>query len=184
MSDRRLAPALDLAALLAKVALGDREALRAIYVRHASRLFGLAAAIVRDRVLAADALQEGFVRIWQRARDFDPATGNAETFLSEIVRHACLEATRVRGRERPLDDPSLADTAVDPDALEALQVSAAGQRLRGALMRIDPGHRAALVLAFVHGMSLPQLARRLAISHDEMGTALHRGISVLRQTIP
>ncbi|MGG5891220.1 sigma factor, partial [Falsiroseomonas sp. HC035] len=59
-----------------------------MYERQSVRLFGVANAILRDREAAADALHDAFLRIANRAGQFDPARGTAEAWLGGIVRHA------------------------------------------------------------------------------------------------
>ncbi|RYJ02792.1 MAG: hypothetical protein EON47_06345, partial [Acetobacteraceae bacterium] len=93
--------------LIVAVAGGDRAALRSLYQQQATRLFGVANAILRDRDAAADAMQDAFLRISQRAGQFDPGRGEASAWLGGIVRHAALDLARKRGRELPTDDPSL-----------------------------------------------------------------------------
>ncbi len=184
MSGRKEAARSDLATLLVQVAEGDRAALRSIYVRQSNRLFGLAVAILRDRITAADALQSGFVAIWRDARRFDPARETAEGWMAGIIRHAALDGARHRGRERPLD-PGFDDCGVDPEGgLEILQATVAGQRLRGALLGLEPERRRALVLAHVHGLSLPELAARLDRPIGQTILAVRHGLAALREALP
>lgn len=70
--------ALDLPDLLGLVAAGDRSALRSLYERQSPRLFGIANAILRDRDVAADAVQDVFLRVARRAGQFDRTRGSAE----------------------------------------------------------------------------------------------------------
>jgi RNA polymerase sigma-70 factor (ECF subfamily) len=69
-------------------------------VRQSSRLFGVAMAVLRDRVAAADALQEGVVRVWREAGRFDPKLDDAETWIAASVRRAAVTIARARGRRR------------------------------------------------------------------------------------
>ncbi len=171
----------ELTDLLMAVAKGDRAALRAIYVRQSTRLFGVAMAILRDRAAASDVLQEAFLKVWERARQFDPARGNAEAWLGSIVRHAALDVARVRGREMPTDDPTLGDTAIDPDALDALLASESGKRLRACLAQLEPKNRRGIVLAFVHGLSHPEVAARLDQPLGTVKSWIRRGLASLRE---
>ena len=107
--------------LLLAVARGDRDALRRIYLREQTRLFGVAMAILRDRDAAADAVQTAFLRVWERAGQFDPARGMARAWLGGIVRFAALDAARLRGREVLTDDPELGDSAVEAEAFTRLR---------------------------------------------------------------
>jgi RNA polymerase sigma-70 factor (ECF subfamily) len=175
--------AADLPGLLAAVARGDRPALRAVYERQSVRLFGVANAILRDRDAAADALQDAFLRIAARAGQFDPARGAAEAWLAGIVRHAALDIARRRGREIPTDDPALGDQPVEADALERVAASAEGRRLRECLETLEPKNREGIVLAFVHGLSHPQIAARLDQPLGTVKAWIRRGLLRLRECL-
>ena len=170
----------DLSALLGSVALGDRAALRAVYVREATRLFGIAMAILRDRDAAADAMQTAFLRVWERAGQFDSGRGDARAWLGGIVRFAALDAARLRGREVLTDDPELGDSAVEPEAFARLAAEQESARLHECLQQLDGKHREGIILAFVHGLSHAQLAARL---NEPLGTVkswIRRGLLSLR----
>ncbi len=167
--------------LLAAVAGGDQSALRVIYDREGTRLFGAAVAILRDRAAAADAVQDAFLRLWERAAQFDPSRGSARPWIAAIVRHAALDAARARGREHLTDDPALGDQAVAPDALDRLALAADSARLRDCLLGLEERHRQFIVLAFVHGLSHSQVAARLALPLGTVKTWIRRGLQQLRE---
>ncbi len=173
----------DLTSLLGSVAKGDRAALRAIYVRQSTRLFGIAMAILRDRPAAADVLQDGFLKVWERARQFDPSRGNAEVWLASIIRYGALDVARTRGREIATDDPNLGDTAIDPDALDALTTAEEGARLKACLAKLEPKNRQGIVLAFVHGLSHPEIAQRLDQPLGTVKSWIRRGLHSLRECL-
>ena len=166
--------------LLASVARGEQPALRAIYDRESTRLFGIAMAILRDRAAASDAVQDAFLRVWQRAGQFDPALGDGRGWLGGIVRHAALDLARRRGREQPVDDPSLGDQPVEADAIERVAAIQDGARLRDCLAQLDAKHARAIVLAFVHGLSHPQVAELLAMPLGSVKSWIRRGLLTLR----
>lgn len=173
----------DLPRLLAAVADGDRAALRSVYERQSVRLFGVANAILRDRDVAGDALQEAFLKISRRAGQFDATRGSAEAWLAGIVRHAALDIIRARGRETPSDDPNLGDEAVAPEAEERLAASAEGRRLRDCLAGLEPKNREGIILAFVHGLSHPQVAARLGTPLGTVKSWIRRGLLALRECL-
>jgi RNA polymerase sigma-70 factor, ECF subfamily len=170
----------DLASLLGGVASGDRAALRRVYEAQSTRLFGVANAILRDRDSAADALHDAFLRVSQRAAQFDPARGAAAAWLAGIVRHAALDVARRRGRELPSDDPALGDSAVAPDALERVSASVDGRRLRECLDTLEEKNRRGILLAFVHGLSHSQVAERLGLPLGTVKAWIRRGLLQLR----
>jgi RNA polymerase sigma-70 factor (ECF subfamily) len=173
----------DLAGLLASVASGDRAALRSLYARQSTRLFGIAMAILRDRSTAADALQDAFLRVWQRARQYDSERGPAGAWLAGIVRNAALDIARARGREVLSDDPNLGDAAVQPDVLERLGAAQDAARLHACLGQLEARNRETIVLAFVHGLSHPQVAERLSVPLGTVKSWIRRGLLSLRECL-
>ena len=170
----------DLNDLLRRIAQGERDALRAVYVRQSTRLFGVAMAILRDRSAAADVVQTSFVRIWQRAAQFDAPRGDAAGWLGGIVRHAALDAIRRRGREVPTDDPALGDREIAADALARLETAEDNARLRVCLEQLEARNREGILLAFVHGLSHPQIADRLGEPLGTVKSWIRRGLLALR----
>jgi RNA polymerase sigma-70 factor (ECF subfamily) len=170
----------DLSALLAAIARGDRAALKSVYGRESTRLFGIAMAILRDRDAAADVIQDAFVRVWERAGQFDPARGEARAWLGGIVRHRALDMVRARGRELPTDDPMLGDEAIQPTTLETIAAGREGARLRDCLTQLEEKNRSAIVLAFVHGLSHVQVAARLDLPLGTVKAWIRRGLLTLR----
>ncbi len=170
-------------ALLQAVAAGDRAALRTLYDAEAPRLFGVAMAILRDRDAAADAVQDAFVKIAGRAAQFDPARGEARSWMGGIARHAALDLARARGREMPTDDPALGDTPVEPEALDQVLAGEAGIRLRACLALLEARNREGIILAFVHGLSHAQVAARLALPLGTAKSWIRRGLLQLRECL-
>ena len=162
------------------VARGDQAALRQIFDRHGGRMFGLALAILRDRISAADALQDAFVKIWERARQFDATRQSSGAWLDAILRGSALEMARARGRET-LDDRESDAVFRDPDALDELAASETGRRLQECLMQLEPRSRHAIVLAFANGLSIPQIASRQDLPIEAVTSAIDRGMIALRK---
>ena len=68
---------------------------------------GIALRILTRRELAEEALQETYVRAWQKASQFDPALGSAVAWLAAICRNQAIDirrrqAERIAGLVTPL----------------------------------------------------------------------------------
>ena len=83
-----------LAALLAASARGDRSAFSRLYEASSAKLFGVALRIVRREDWAEEVLQECYVRIWERARDYRESLASPMTWMTSIVRNRCLDWLR------------------------------------------------------------------------------------------
>jgi RNA polymerase sigma-70 factor, ECF subfamily len=95
----------DLTHLLRQVAARDAAAFAALYKQTSAKLYGVVARILTRGDVAADVLQEAYVRIWEKAGDFDPAKGSPLAWMATIARNrACrepswLENMELRGRK-------------------------------------------------------------------------------------
>lgn len=143
--------------LLRRCRAGDREAFRALYDAEGPRLYGMALRITGQAALAADAVHDAFLQVWQRADRFDPERGSAEGWLTGLVRYRSIDIVRSRARETS-DDAIPEQVDPDPGALEAMLATAAGRDLHRCLSALEEPQRRMIVLAFVNGMTHAELA--------------------------
>lgn len=167
-------------ALLAGVATGDEDAMRAFVRRFQQRVYGVAVAVLSDRSAAQDIAQEAFLRAWKRADAYDSRRGSVSTWLLAITRNAAIDAARLR-RAQPVDPELLvvlevadADRAPDDVAVDHTELD----RVRRALAAVPPEQREALILASVFGRSAAEIARHTGVP---LGTAKTRIRSALRR---
>jgi len=153
-----------LADLLARCALNDRRAFEALYQQAAPKLYGLLLGVTHDRDLAADLLQEGFVRIWQRAGDYRAHLGQPLTWMGTIVRRLAIDRSR-RGDQRRRMELSeegwalLTDEGPGPE--ERVGTEQGDTRLTRCLEILEPEPRRAVVLAYYEGLTHDVIAQRL-----------------------
>lgn len=167
--------------LLQRCAAGDRGAFRALYDRHAPRLYAVALRITRHASSASDAVQEAFIQIWRNAGQFDTGRGNAEAWMTGLVRYRALDLLRRTGpRTVDLDEVSLTEAA---DAVTALDDETEGRALRECLERLEPERRRLVVLAFVEGFSHTELAARLATPLGTVKSSIRRALASLRECL-
>ncbi len=173
-----------MADLLRRVAGQDRMAFHQLY-RHASpRLFGIALALMRDRQAASEALQDTMVQVWRKAARFDEAKGSAEAWMTGILRFRALDILAAsQRRNRSNDDVEISGELVDETALERLETTASGSRLRRCLAQLDAKNRESIILAYVHGYSHTQIAGRLHIPLGTVKAWIRRGLSALKECV-
>jgi RNA polymerase sigma-70 factor (ECF subfamily) len=166
-------------ALLRRCAAADRSALRELYDRESSRLYGLALRITRQPSLAADAVQDTFLQVWQQAGRFDPSRGAAGAWLASLARYRAIDIARRRMREQPgYEAPEQEDPA--PDALTQLVGSFEAEALRRCLATLDDKRRQLIVMAFVDGLSHSELAERLAAPLGSIKSWIRRSLAALK----
>jgi RNA polymerase sigma-70 factor (ECF subfamily) len=171
-----------IAALLRRSAEGDRAAFRRLYDLQAGRLYAIALRITRQSALAADAMHEAFVSVWQYADRFDPSRGTGEAWLTSIVRYRALDLVRRGVREvTGLDIPEQEDE--DPDPLARLLDSAEGAALHRCLEELDAERRTLILHAFMDGLTHTELADRFAMPLGTVKSSIRRGLAGLRHCL-
>jgi RNA polymerase sigma-70 factor (ECF subfamily) len=187
LMDRRLTavpPSADEAALLQRIARGDRAALAALFEAQAGRLLGVALRIVRRRDLAEEVIQDSFVSIWQSAARFDPARGSARGWLVTIVRNRALNLVRDGARLDLLDPDALAEIGDRRhDALSAYRDLPDSHALRRCLGLLDERKREAILLAYVVGMSHGEVAGQLGAPLGTVKAWIRRGTTALQECL-
>jgi RNA polymerase sigma-70 factor, ECF subfamily len=181
--DDKMTAMSSLEALVQAVAQGSQPALRRLYDLESRRLYGVALRIARRPALAADALQDAFVQIWEKARSFSAERGSAEAWLTAIVRYRALDAVRKVAREEPSDDPALGDRAEEPRQIEQIDALLNRDALRRCLGQLDENQRRSILLAFIDGLSHTEIAERLPAPLGSVKSWVRRGLLSLRSCL-
>src|SRR5690349_22850093 len=105
-----LPPEIELAQLLQRCAAQDSAAFRTLYDKTSPILFARLLRMLRRRSVAEEALQDVYVRIWQRAAQYEAHRGRALAWMVTIARYCAIDLMR-RERITLVSDDSLADLA-------------------------------------------------------------------------
>ncbi|MGJ0621495.1 MAG: sigma-70 family RNA polymerase sigma factor [Methylocystis sp.] len=167
-------------ALLQRVAKRDRAAFRDLYAATSSRLFAVCVKLLRDRARAEEALQESFARIWERAASYDAEKGAALAWMTVLTRRIALNELRRReSAYASLEEEDAPQIAADLPEHDPL----AKGRLIECLDKLGDERRQWVLLAYIHGYSHEELARRFQRPLGTMKSALFRGLADLRKCI-
>jgi RNA polymerase sigma-70 factor (ECF subfamily) len=174
----------DLTGLLIRIAARDAAAFSALYQQTSAKLYGVVARILTRGDVAADVLQEAYVRIWEKAGDFDPVRGSALAWMATIARNRALDEVR---RVRPVsleDQPEGFEPAAEEiDPLAARERSEGLAALVDCLKALDEEKRAVVLLAYYRGASREALAKRFGRPVPTIKTWLHRSLAQLRDCL-
>ncbi len=173
----------DMAGLMSRVAAGDLPAFRSLYERAAPKLLANARRILGSTAAAEDAVQEAFVRIWQRAADFDPAIASTAAWMTTIVRHAAIDALR-RGSERVARSSEDVEGAVERLAAPGAEADPLQSRsVAGCMERLEGDRRAMVILAYCYGWSREDLAKKFGNPVATVKTILRRSLIALKECL-
>jgi RNA polymerase sigma-70 factor (ECF subfamily) len=174
----------ELAALLARAAARDRQAFAELYRRTSAKLLGILLRMLQRRDLAEDLLQEVYVKIWERADDFDAARASAMTWMAAIARTRAIDEIRHKAIMTTGDLPDGFEAAGDsPDPLAAREQKEQLRGLLACLQELEPQKGQMVLLAYYHGASREALSQRFDTPVPTIKTWLHRSLAQLRRCL-
>jgi RNA polymerase sigma-70 factor, ECF subfamily len=175
---------MDLAALLARVAVRDRAAFATLYHETQAKLYGVIVRILARRDIAGEVLQEAYVRIWEKAADYDPSKGSAIAWMATIARNRALDEVR-RAQPASIDDlpEGFEPAAEEINPLASRERSEALAALMRCLALLDPERRQVVLLAYYRGLTREALAKRFSRPVPTIKTWLRRSLSDLKDCL-
>lgn len=145
--------------LIERFRAGDPDAVRTIYREHAGAVHTVARSIVRDRELAADVVQQTFVKAWRSARTFE---GNRELapWLYSIARHTAIDMVRSESKPTRGGHAPETDVGVQPETFERTWERF---EVRRAIDALPAGEREVVRMSHLEGHTHEAIAERLRI---------------------
>jgi RNA polymerase sigma-70 factor (ECF subfamily) len=153
---------------------GDRDAFEEVMDRYGLRLLRTARLILRDEALAEDAIQETFLKAWQRIgslHDDDPGP-----WLTRIAMNESISAYRRRHRFQALTERFGRLGGARREVSSEARLD-----LAHALDQLTAEQRAAIALHYYQDLSVDQTARALKVPVDTMKSRLKTALRRLRE---
>ena len=169
--------------LISRVALSDRAAFALLYDRTSAKLFGVTLRLLGNRHDAEDAVQEIYVKVWQRAASYGTTGASPMSWLIAIARNHAID--RLRSRRAPHDYIADNETIADGDPTPEAQAIATDERARidHCLGELPEDRSKAVQAAYLDGDSYQELAERFSVPLNTMRTWLRRSLIRLRECL-
>ena len=171
-----------LAAALSRVAEGDRPAFAEVYLRTSAKLFGICLRISGSRSEAEEAMQEAYIKVWQKAAAFDPGLSSPITWLAVVARNKAIDRLRARGRSasEPLGKEALALVDTSPSASDAAEAREESRLIAQLMSQLDDRQESAIRRAFFGGATYEELAFRDGVPLGTVKSRVKRGLARLK----
>jgi len=171
--------------LAERVVQRDMEAFSIIYDRYAQPIYAMAAHMLGASE-AEEIVQEVFLRLWNRADQFDPARGHFGPWLMTIARYRILDELRSRSQtERFMAadeiDHLLEETPdTEANVEEEVALRERNEVVFQALKTLPPEQRRVLILAYFGGLSQSFIAEHLNWPLGTVKKRIQLGLRKLR----
>ena len=151
----------------------------ALYKQTASRMMAVCMRYAKDRMEAEDVLQMGYIKIFQKVKDYR-GDGSFEGWIRRIMVNTAIESYRKNLRtmnvvpiEDAYDQPS---TGFDFSRLGM-------QDLLRVIQKLADGYRVVFNMYIIEGYSHKEIAETLGISEGASKSQLSRARAILKEEI-
>lgn len=167
------------AAAVQRVLDGEVEAFGMLVQRYRAAYGRFAVGLCGDPDLAADAMQEAFIRAYDRLATCEHP-GRFGAWFYRILRNQCLNHRARQHRHLSLDDVQPTASGRTDDRVEQAELRT---RLETAIRHLPDAQREAFVLRHVDGRSYADMAAMLGEREDRLRTRVLRARNAIRSAL-
>ena len=156
---------------------GDSAAFGKLYDRHAAGALRLSRVITRDDQLAADAVQEAFLRAYRYMRSLKPGA-RFDLWLKKIVVNESRR--QLEGKRKVL---LIGNEPVTESAQEDVHPFEAYETLYASIEKLPELLRTAVALKYLYGLSENEMADILGVNKNTVKSRLYQARQKLKNMI-
>jgi RNA polymerase sigma factor (sigma-70 family) len=162
--------------IISKILARDRRTLLVFYRRYAPKLSRFIAGKIANPEDAQEVLQDTLFAFLEAIRDFH-GQSTVQTFLFSICQHKVIDYYRKKKLKHAVFSQmpqleAIISPIISPE--EQLDAVLAGEKIHAVLERLLPRHRQILQLKYLDGLSVEEIARRLAMTFKSVESRLFR----------
>jgi len=180
---------LDDATLLGMVQQKDKAALEVIYDRYSRLVFSIAYHLVSDDAIAEEITMDIFVRVWEKASQYQSDRAKVTTWLTSLTRNRSIDWLRKNAtRTKAQDNPELvslfeqSNTYVQPAENQA-ELSLRREAVQQALSKLPPEQLQVVELSYFKGYVQTEIADMLDIPVGTVKSRMRLAMIKLRDLL-
>ena len=162
--------------LLQQIAQGDSHAFAQLLSAFLPSLLTFIKRYIKEPAQAEDIAQETFLRVWQRAGDWQPRELSPRSWIYRIAFNLCIDTIRKQKPTTDNMDELIAPHSPEHDVITQNQ----HQHLYNAMQRLPERQRTALYLCAFQGLSNKEAAAIMKLGVDALESLLARARRSLR----
>ena len=156
------------------------RAQKTLFDKYAPKMFSVSLRYMKNTELAEDVLQEGFVKVFLKLKEFK-REGSFEGWIRRIIVNTSLDAIRKNAKtkfDQPIDDVSYKLEYKDP-ASSSLET----QDLLNLVKNMPSGYRVVFNMFAIEGYSHKEIAEKLNVTENTSKSQYLRARAYLRDRL-
>jgi RNA polymerase sigma-70 factor (ECF subfamily) len=158
---------------------GSRSAQEALYKAYYKAMVTLCLHYTKSEADAVEVLNNGFLKVFQNIRRYEPAQGSLYTWIRTLVVNSCLDFVKKKTRAMKHEELNGAEVNVPADVVSKLKAT----ELLALVRSLPPATAAVFNLYAVEGYSHKEIAELLCISTGTSKWHLSEARKQLQQKI-
>lgn len=152
-----------------------------LYNHYAASLYSVILAIIPDKELANDLLQEVFVKIWRQIESYDQNKGRLFTWMLNVARNASIDALRSKSYQMSQQNRELTEKAYETGGSTITNTDNIG--LKKIIYKLKEDYRVLIELSYFQGFTQDEISKMLNIPLGTVKTRLRSALLQLKQVI-
>ena len=161
--------------------LKDQSAFTYLYDSYSGALYGVIQQVVPDQHVAADVLQEVFVKIWRQIEKYDPEKGRLFTWMHQIARNTAIDMLKSKGwqNEQKTDqlDVIHLNTTVTTERIPD------GSGIKNLIRHLKEEFKEIVELSYTQGYTQEEISGILNIPLGTVKTRMRAALLQLRKNL-
>jgi RNA polymerase sigma-70 factor (ECF subfamily) len=159
----------------------QQSAFSYLYDNYSSALYSVILNVVNDETIAADTLQDVFVKIWKQFESYDETKGRLFTWMMNIARNASIDTVRSKAFQNSKQNNELTENHFA--AAGTVQTNTDQIGLRKIVYNLKEEHKTLIELSYFQGYTQDEISKMLDIPLGTVKTRLRTALIQLRQQI-
>ena len=157
----------------------DQRAITLLYEYYSPALYNIILQLVRVETVAEEVLQDAFLKIWEKAEQYDPQKGRLFTWMARICRNLAIDTLRSGQFKRGNKTDTLPDSVYHDENLTQ-QPEETDPGLRRIVSKMDEQSRKVIDLLFVQDYTQSEASEHLGIPLGTVKSRSRKAIQDLR----
>lgn len=171
---------MDDATLVIECGKGNVRAQRELFEKYARKMLGVCLRYAKDTEQAEDVLQDGFVKVFNKLKDFK-SEGSLEGWIRRIMVNTALD--QIRKNSKTLGDMSLDDVGYKIENNDFMLENLMAQDLMKMVQAMPEGYKVVFNMFAIEGYSHSEIADTLGISENTSKSQYSRARAYLRERL-
>jgi RNA polymerase sigma-70 factor (ECF subfamily) len=168
--------------LLRRIREGDQDAFDTIFRTYYASLVGVVAAMLRQRAVAEELVQDVMLELWRRRETID-VSESLRAYLFQSARNRALNHVRREQVERRGEPHAKGESTSAPAALTQLVAEELDVAIQRSVAALPAPIREVFELSRSSGLKYSEIARELGISVKTVEARMGRALRALREEL-